>query len=490
MAEDDPLLLSRAMETMRIVRGWTKKELSAKSGVRSKLISEYAQGKPVPPREVVLQLAAAMGYPEPYLDFTIAYMEGMQPVAPGRRGPFEAEFAALLNQMPGGLQMRASIAAFGRQVLALLEREIASDLWLFLRDPPIEASRLAVETDERYHRWGLAERIAHESATAAADQEIRAVELAELAVGVAALVKGEEGWKNRVQGYALAFLSNAQRVAGRSLPEAELTFARAKVLWLAGAGSDPGIFDESRFLELEASLHRDQRRLHESLACLEQAMRQAGPLRLPRLLVKKAKTLEEQGEHDEAIRLLEGVLPQIDPAADRRLAWSARFNLVVNLCAIDRAAEGEQWLSELGELALEMGNGLDRIRFRWLQGKVHAGCGRRSEAILALSEVRDEFLARGIAYDAALVSLELAVVLLEEGRTAEVNEVARRLAPVFDSQGVHREALAALLVFRSAAEAEAATVVETRRILYFLRRAQLDPGLHWDHGTRANEGEA
>jgi len=32
-------------------------------------------------------------------------------------------------------------------------------------------------------------------------------------------------------------------------------------------------------------------------------------------------------------------------------------------------------------LALELDNGLDLIRFRWLEGQVHAALGRRKEAI-------------------------------------------------------------------------------------------------------------
>jgi len=40
--------------------------------------------------------------------------------------------------------------------------------------------------------------------------------------------------------------------------------------------------------------------------------------------------------------------------------------------------------------------------------------------------------------------LEEAVLLLDEGRTGEVKGLAKELSGVFESKGVHREALAAL----------------------------------------------
>jgi hypothetical protein len=73
--------------------------------------------------------------------------------------------------------------------------------------------------------------------------------------------------------------------------------------------------------------------------------------------------------------------------------------------------------------------------------------------------------------------LEEAVLLLGDGQTAEVKELAQELAGVLESKGVHREALAALRLFQEAAERETATTELTRRVLGFLYRARYDPGL-------------
>lgn len=76
--------------------------------------------------------------------------------------------------------------------------------------------------------------------------------------------------------------------------------------------------------------------------------------------------------------------------------------------------------------------------------------------------------------------LEEAVLLLEDGRVAEVKRLAQELEKVFESKGVHREALEALLLFRDAAEREAATPELARRVLGFLFRARHDRGLRFE----------
>jgi hypothetical protein len=49
-----------------------------------------------------------------------------------------------------------------------------------------------------------------------------------------------------------------------------------------------------------------------------------------------------------------------------------------------------------------------------------------------------------------LVSLELAGLYLEQGRTADVKRLMRQMEPVFRDQGVHAEARKALALFRRA----------------------------------------
>ena len=93
-------------------------------------------------------------------------------------------------------------------------------------------------------------------------------------------------------------------------------------------------------------------------------------------------------------------------------------------------------------------------------------------------------LARPWRFDAALVTLELAVVFLRQGRTDMVKTLAIHMAPIFQANGVHREALAALTLFRKAAEQEKATLDLAERLVAFLRKAQHDPELKFQSGGR------
>lgn len=85
----------------------------------------------------------------------------------------------------------------------------------------------------------------------------------------------------------------------------------------------------------------------------------------------------------------------------------------------------------------------DLVRVDWLTARLAARTGRIEEAIATQEEVRKSFADQGLPYDAALASLDLAVLYLEEGRTAEVQELAREMAEIFKAQGIAREALAA-----------------------------------------------
>src|SRR5262249_9091026 len=153
---------------------------------------------------------------------------------------------------------------------------------------------------------------------------------------------------------------------------------------------------------LEASLLCAQRRIPEALARLEEALRLAAPAGVPHLLVKKARALEEVDDYAGAVATLRTALPLFDPEADPRGAWAARFNLCETLLQLDLPEEAAPGLAEIRETALRLGNGLDLLRLRWLDGRCAALRGDWAGAAEAFAVVREEFAARGNAFDAAL----------------------------------------------------------------------------------------
>ena len=77
------------------------------------------------------------------------------------------------------------------------------------------------------------------------------------------------------------------------------------------------------------------------------------------------------------------------------------------------------------------------------------------------------------------MSLELALVLLQEGRSSEVRELASRMVPVFESQEIEVEARAALALFRAAAVRETLERGFLLSLIAYLERAKRQPGLRF-----------
>jgi tetratricopeptide (TPR) repeat protein len=250
---------------------------------------------------------------------------------------------------------------------------------------------------------------------------------------------------------------------------------RAVAFWGVGAGSDPGKrLNEARVLGLKASLRRDQRQLEGALDLLSQAIAVDSAGELKYLLLNRAKTFEEMGAYEDAIATLFLAALHINAEHEPRLLLIQRFNLNVNFCRLGRYADADRLLGEMEALAQKVAKGVAKVRIAWLHGWIAAGMGRLEEAEAALGAVREEFLVRNIGYDAALASLDLAKLYLQQGRTAEVKQLAGQLVAVFQEQGVHREALAAVQLFQKAADRERATLELVGRLADFLRRARHD----------------
>jgi tetratricopeptide (TPR) repeat protein len=231
---------------------------------------------------------------------------------------------------------------------------------------------------------------------------------------------------------------------------------------------------------IEANLCRAERRFARALQKIDKALAlDQGELR-GQILLSKSNIFKVIGDPSAATAVLLEAEPLIDSLRYPRLALILRFNLLVDLCDLGRAAEARPRLAEVRALAERLGEPLDLTRCIWLHGKVEAGLGNAAEALAAFAQVRREFREHELSYNYALVSLDLSLILLELGRAAEVAALARELLWIFKAQGVHREAVAALRVFCEAAKREAATVELARKVERYLRRAQLDPELRFD----------
>lgn len=137
-----------------------------------------------------------------------------------------------------------------------------------------------------------------------------------------------------------------------------------------------------------------------------------------------------------------------------------------------RHKEAADLLPELRELAAAQGGALDRLRLRWVEGRVAAGLGDHERARQLLGGVRQAFLDDRNPFEAALATLDLVVSHLEEGHTAEVRVLADEMVAVFRTHNVPREALAAVLLFQESAHRDAATAELAREVAASLTRAR------------------
>lgn len=355
------------------------------------------------------------------------------------------------------------------------DRLRAADLWARLESCASDEDRLfLVETCPEYQIWALAERLCHESERAAAGNATVAATWSNLAWKVAELAPLGDVGRSRLKGYVLLFVANVERVRG-NLHKAEEKFDRAQELWLAGAGG-LDLLAFWRLPDLKASLCRARRQFQEALQLHDDALA-LGPEAAGRILLNKASTLEQMGEAEQALAVLGKAAPHVERDGEPRQLFGLWFNRAAILCDLDRIAEAAELLPRVRELAEGLGNEPDLVRLRWLEGRVAAGLGRLDEAVAALEQVRQDFERLEMFYDCALASMKLASLYLEQGRTAEVKALVAEAEPVFRSLDIHREALAAFLLFRRAVEKETATADLARRLFKYLQEARHDPEL-------------
>jgi transcriptional regulator with XRE-family HTH domain len=464
----DPNVTRLVVGFLRSYTGLIQEEFGRACRVDQADMSRFEAGKTVPSEAVLQRMAAAAGVPWPVVGqirrFTAAFLAAVQGTETGL--DLELERAVLEPVMMAVRAYLVEDAAAGpaRPTPAEARRE-AAQIWEALAPQPASQRRRLLELTLRASRsWALAERICEASVEEAADQPGEAVELAELALTIAERVEGAEG--QRLQGFVWAHIANARRVANDHAG-ADAAFARAWELWQAGAPSDFPPLPEWRLLDLEASLRRDERRLPAALALLQRALEasQGQPAAAGRILLNKESVLEQMGDAEGAFAALAEAAPFVETAGDPRHVLALRFKTAKNLGSLQRYGEASVLLPEVRELAARLGKKQDLLRLAWLEARVAAGQGRRQEARAGLEKVAREFAACEQPYDAALAMLDLAALDLEEGRTGEVKALALEMMPIFQAQGIGREALAALKLFVDAAQQETATVELARRAM-------------------------
>lgn len=326
--------------------------------------------------------------------------------------------------------------------------------------------------------WGLCEALLEKSRELRHSSRTEMLQMANLARLAAdrlnASVYGKEQ-RTDMQARSWAELSNAWRV-NDDLAQAEAAMACALEMRALGTG-DPLLY--ARIADLDASLLCDQRRFKEAFRMLDTALaihrRHSDSHEVGRVTVLKGLYTGYAGKPEEGLQLLVQGLSLIDRARDAKLVFHTLHNILLLRVDLGEYEEAQRQLQRMRPLYAAHAAWLDMVKLHRLEGEIAAGLGDLVTAEATFQQVRQDLNDADLAYQAALISLDLAGVWLRQGRTAEARALAVELVASFRAVGVEREALSALYMLQDALERDQATLEILRLVSGILRRLQNEP---------------
>jgi tetratricopeptide (TPR) repeat protein len=370
-----------------------------------------------------------------------------------------------------------------RLALIELERAAAPALVDGLLAQPHTQRFAVVRSRPELHTLAVCELLVDRSSQAGFADAPRALELAELAVEVSdCLPPGHYGTSvvQDLKARSWAYLGNARRLKG-DLNGAEQALAYAECLAEDGS-ADP--LEEGRILDLKASLLADQGRLEQAVALLDLSIEiyteVNDPHRSGRAMLFQGIVQGNAGRPERAIALIRQALPLLEPGREPHLSRLASYHFAWFLNDCGRAEEAAAELAALRRIAGEGPEPWAGFRLTWLEGRIETGRGRYAAAEKALRQARRHFLERDSGYDASMVTLDLAALFLKQGRIEELQRLAGEMFPLFVARDVHRQAIAALVAFKQAAEMESVSLGLLQEIGAYLLRARRNPKLRFE----------
>lgn len=362
-----------------------------------------------------------------------------------------------------------------------VERRLAKrDLRALLRLPREAREKRINRARDRYRGIALVQLLLDESRKHFTRDPREALHLANLARAVLQRSPHVPGYFDYLA-LVTAYLANATRLSGDRRLASE-HFGHVRFLVSREGVTDPEVL--ARVDDLEGSLRIDQRLFQEAETLLRRAImfyRLIGAAtEEARVLVKLAVAFHLQDKTDLAIETTKAALRPLTPKSELRLYVCARYNLASYLTDLGRYQEAERLLATDYRHYDRLREPWTQLRLTWLIGRIDAGYGKVEAAERAFLTARDGFIAEGIGFDAAIVSIrDLAPLYLREGRPEEVKRLSEEMLPIFTAADVHREALAAIILFTEAAKREEVTLAMTEKIARYLRDARADPSLRF-----------
>lgn len=308
----------------------------------------------------------------------------------------------------------------------------------------------------------------------------RALDCAEAAVDVAfrldPLLHGNLAFHARSRAYA--YLGNCLRL-NEEIQASEGAFHRAHECYGQGSKNNPEVEAELQYLE--ASLATDQRRFRQAERMLRTALefyRDLGKRKATaKTLIKQANLQYHRGRPEAGLPCLDEAAALLELDHESQLHWTVRYSQALYAVEAGDVAQARVFYRQHRELLESRAEPWFALRILWLRAKMARAEGDGVAARVLYAQVREGFMAEGMGYDAASASLELALLYLDVGDWASVQQLAAEMMPIFQAQDVHREALAALALFERAARNQELSLALASQLRRYLQLAQRDPSL-------------
>lgn len=231
--------------------------------------------------------------------------------------------------------------------------------------------------------------------------------------------------------------------------------------------------------EQEGRVRMYQRRFDEAQRLLAAAARQHMESGDPTTAARALLNLAEAQRHDipdESLSTLAAAESAIDPYASPYLYLCCQMERALVLCDLGEGLAADLLVSEHREAIREFEHIPSvPLRLAWLQGRVALLLGTHDRAVAQFQNGRRLALKRGDAYDAALVSLDLALVHLDRGDLDALREEAQAVVPILAGEGLHDAAAAALSLYRDALLRQQAGRALIHRLKSYFETARMTP---------------
>jgi tetratricopeptide (TPR) repeat protein len=377
---------------------------------------------------------------------------GGEPVDPRLVGVFDGAFD----------RAQGEAAAWAIQVRRE-RRKARADVRELLRAPAEVRVRKIERARGRYRSRAVAELLLEESRRIVRRQPAEARSLAGLVHLVLRWMPAAagQGWAQELAVRADAWIANTYRVeydlraAERKLAEVRTAMARHVV----------GEAVHAEVASLEASLRVDQGRFEEARQALDRAAllsRADGRGdQLTRILIQRGLLEDLVGRSAVAVAVQREALELLSEQAQPQLYRESLVNLGFFLVNGSREREAAALFAE-HEGALRAAAMWDWPHVQSIRGRIAFALADLAEAERLFLAAQAELIGRKDAVRAAVASLDLAVLYLAQGKTAELRRMARLMGTIFDSAELESEALAAVVLFQKAVEGESVTEAAIR----------------------------